>query len=206
MQSKTQKRYLAYLVLLAVFALSAASASSQERKAAPGNDAEFQPAPGLSCPTPRHIHLTKQASAAATPYVADFPSGPCSAGFEPNFGGTTSDRCFRHTFTLPAANDLCCQCVEGKRNTLTITYRALQPGPPGSNSTNDSINIYTGGPPVSFSLYTPPTGGGPPWQRTKVIPLTCAMLARNRLSFLVQDDTSVISAALDVDLCCVKGK
>lgn len=156
------------------------------------------------CPVPRHIQQTIQAPAAATPVLSDFPNTPCSGGYEPNFGGTTINRCFRHTFSFPPPSELCCQCVESKHNTLTITYNALQPGQPySSSSANDTVGIY-GGSVVTSPLYVPPAGGGPPWKRTKTIPLTCAMLANNRLSFLVQDDTSVLSATVDIDTCCVK--
>ena len=192
MQSQTRNRYLACLLLVATFALSAASAISQERRPVPPTEA------ALPCPIPQHIHLTAQAPQAATPYLPDFPATPCSAGFEPNFGGTTRDRCFRHTFTWKPPTP-CCQCLRG---TLTLTYRALNPGSPNSpTSANDTFATYPG---VSGPLYVPPAGGGPPWQRTKTIPLKCEWLTNHRLSFLVQDDTSVLSATLDVDYCCVK--
>jgi hypothetical protein len=42
--------------------------------------------------------------------------------------------------------------------------------------------------------------------KTKMISLTAAMLANNRLSFLVQDDTTVTLATLQVTECCPKDK
>ena len=189
---KTMKHNLRNLVLVSVAALLLATPFT-----AVGTFG--QRGTPLQCPIPRHVTLTATAPSAN---MADFPN--CSAGFEQNLGGTTPNRCYIHTFDLPIPSELCCQCVESKKNFLTIRYKALQPGSAGSpTSANDTWGII-GGP--SGPLYVPPVGGGPPWQRTKTIPFTCAMLKNNplRLSFLVQDDTSVTAATLDVDLCCVK--
>lgn len=157
------------------------------------------------CPNPRQINLT-QTTGAATPVLADFPTTPCSAGFEPNFGGNQPDRCFRHTFSFPPPTELCCQCVEGKSNTLTIRYKVLVGGPAGSpTSANDTIAFYSGGSVVSGTsknLYSGPVIKGQIF--TKTIPLKCSWLTNNRLSFLVQDDTSVLSATLKINTCCVK--
>ena len=157
------------------------------------------------CPNPRQINLT-QTTGAATPFLADFPTTPCSAGFEPNFGGTNPDRCFRHTFSFPPPTELCCQCVEGRGNTLIIQYKALVGGPAGSaSSANDTIAFYSGGSVVSGTsqkLYSGPVIKGQIF--TKTIPLKCSWLTNNRLSFLVQDDTSVLSATLKISTCCVK--
>jgi hypothetical protein len=190
---KTMKYNLRKLALVSVAALFLATAFATAGTL--GQTGNTTP-----CPTPRHVTLTASTPSAN---MADFPAN-CSAGYEQNLGGTTPNRCYIHTFNLPVSGELCCQCVESKKNFLTITYKALQPGPPNSpTSANDTWGIV-GGP--SGPLYVPPVGGGPPWQRTKTIPVTCAMLKNNplRLSFAVQDDTSVTSATLDVDLCCVK--
>jgi hypothetical protein len=188
---KTMKYNLRNLVLVSVAALFLATAFTTVGTFG-------QTGPAAQCPIPRHVTLTASTPSAN---MADFPAN-CSAGYEQGLGGTTPNRCYIHTFDLPIPSELCCQCVESKKNFLTIRYKALQPGPPNSpTSANDGWGII-GGP--SGPLYVPPVGGGPPWQRTKTIPVTCAMLAHNRLSFFVQDDTSVTSATLDVDLCCVK--
>ncbi len=159
----------------------------------------------LQCPNPRPITLI-QSSGAATPVMADFPKGVCNGNIEPNFGGTKWDRCFLHTFSFPPPGEFCCQCVEGKGNTLTIVYRALVGGAIGSSTSgNDKFYIYSNGSIVmSLNLYSGPgpvpTGG----VFTKTIPLTCSLLTNNRLSFLIQDDTAVLSAKLHVNRCCVK--
>ncbi len=128
------------------------------------------------------------------------PLGPLA-----NWNGTQINQHFRHTFTFPPG-ELCCQCVESKRNVLTLKYKALQGGPAGSSSSaNDGVAIYSNGSALlSQSLYSGAATTGQ--LGTKIIPLKCSWLANNRLSFAVQDDTSVMSATLDVDLCCVRGK
>ena len=157
------------------------------------------------CPNPRQINLTHN-TGAATPVLADFPTTPCSAGFEPDFGKNQPDRCFRHTFSFPPPTELCCQCVEGRGNTLTIQYKALVGGPVGSSSSvNDTIAFYSGGSVVSGTSQKLYTGAVTKEQVfTKTIPLKCSWLTNNRLSFLVQDDTSVLSATLKINTCCVK--
>lgn len=161
------------------------------------------PPPGpspLICPGARHVVLTAPPAVVATPFAADFPTPP--PPLEPNFGGTTADLHFRHTFTIPPPSQKeCCQCVEGK-NTLTIKYEALQNGAAGVGPGNDTVNIYSNGASIlSQPLYSGSVTKGQPG--TKTIMLKCNSLSNNRLSFAVQDDTSVISATLDLDRCCV---
>jgi hypothetical protein len=145
------------------------------------------------------VNLTASAPSPATPYLPDFPTTSCSAGFEPNFGGTTYDRCFRHTFTWKVPGPEC-RCLSGE---LTIHYTANQDGQPGSGSGNDTVAIFSGGSVVagtSQALYTGVVKKGQ--TGTKTIKLNCDMLKNNRLSFLLQDDTSVTSATLHVVYCC----
>lgn len=199
MQVNTLKRYLVYSLLFASFALSAASAGPQDRKVGPAIDAPINP---TACPTPRHVQLTRQAPAAATPVLANFPTTPCSAGFEPNYGGTTINRCFRETFSFPPPSEMCCQCIDGKNNTLTLKLKVLQGGP-GSTSVNDGFVIYCNGAVVtSGPLYSGSVTTGQ--IVTKVIQLKCGWLCNNQLNFLVQDDTEVLSATLSLDFCCVR--
>lgn len=157
------------------------------------------------CPNPRQINLT-QSSGAATPDMADFPKGLCPGGIEPNFGGTKADRCFIHTFSFPPPRELCCQCIEGKGNTLTLKLKVLVGGPAGSStSANDQFAIYSNGSVVagtSQPLYSGAVITGK--VVTKTIQLKCSWLNNNRLSFLTQDDTSVLSATLNLNTCCVK--
>src|SRR6202012_1256384 len=112
----------------------------------------------------------------ATPYLPDFPTTSCSAGFEPNFGGTppgnpTANRCFRHTFTWKAPGQEG-RCLSGE---LTIKYKAPQGGPAGSStSANDTVAIFSGGSVVagtSQGLYTGAVTTGQ--TGTKTIRLSC---------------------------------
>jgi hypothetical protein len=152
----------------------------------------------IPCPNPTHVSLTAPLPVAATPYVPDFPTGPCSAGFEPNFGGTKFDRCFRHTFRWKAETKRC-QNIKGR---LTIKYKALQSG---VGPANDTVAIFSNGAVVSGTSLPLYSGSVTIGQTgTKTILLTAAMLTNNRVSFLLQDDTSVISAKLDVVVCCRK--
>jgi hypothetical protein len=146
------------------------------------------------------INLTASAPSPATPYLPDFPTTSCSAGFEPSFGGTTSDRCFKHTFTWKVPGPEC-RCLSGE---LTIQYKALQGGPAGSStSANDGVGIYSGGAVVPGTYQSVYSGAVTTGQTgTKTIKLNCDMLKNNRLSFLLQDDTSVLSATLHVVYCC----
>jgi hypothetical protein len=194
---KTMKHNPRTLVLVLVAALFSAALTVS---------GAFGQGPAHQCPIPRHIHQaiqgTVQNPVPATPVLSDFPNTNCSGGYELNFGGHTMDRCFRHTFSFPPPSELCCQCIEGKGNTLTITYQAIPPVNAGT--LNDTFAIYNG---TAISGTSQPLYSGtvPTGPVTKTIPLKCGWLAaNNRLSFLVQDDTAVLSATVDIDTCCVK--
>ena len=158
------------------------------------------PAPSVPCPLPMHVNLTVQAPSPGTPFAGDFPSSPPVT--LTNFGGTAINRHLRHTFSWKPLSE-CCQYLEGK---LTIQYRALQGGQSATSSDagNDGVAIFSNGTALlSQPLYTSfpfPAGH----TGTKTIALTPAMLSHNRLSFAVQDDTSVTSATLQVTGCCVR--
>ncbi|HVG07246.1 MAG TPA: hypothetical protein VNM67_06035 [Thermoanaerobaculia bacterium] len=151
------------------------------------------------CPKPYQQHvvnLTAPPPAGATPHLPDFPA-TCVMGWEPIFGGTTQNKCFRHTFTWKSPKPEC-RCWSAQ---LTIRYQALFPG--ANASDNDNIAFFSGGVPVPGTVQPLYTGGAPAGQiLTKTIPVSCDLLKNNRLSFLVQDDTSVISATLRIVYCC----
>lgn len=185
------------LALVALGTLPSSSAAQGERRLP--SDAI---SPVQLCPKgtqPQTINLTASAPAAATPYLPDFPAN-CGLGWEPNFGGTTINRCFRHTFTWKAPGPGCsCQSA-----VLTLHYKALQGGPAGSStSVNDTMSIFSGGSAItslsqalfSGAVTTGQTG-------TKTVRLNCDLLKNNRLSIYEEDDTSVTSASLQVTYCC----
>ena len=191
------KRLLTLALALAVLGLLPGPGAAQEERTAVSQP--FSPV----CPKPstqQVINLTASGHAPATPNPADFPTTPCSAGFESNFGGGTENRCFKHTFTWKAPGPEC-HCLSGE---LTLQYKALQGGSAGSSSSaNDTVALFSGGsvvPGTSQALYSGAVTTGQ--TGTKTIRLSCDMLKNNRLSFLGQDDTSFTSATLHVVYCC----
>jgi hypothetical protein len=190
----TMKKLLTLtLTLLTLFVFICPGLAQEGRQA---QDSQLQSQAQIACPAP--FQFTKTESTTATPYASDFPAATAPLA---NFGGTAINQHFRHTFKWNSPGD-CCQYISG---TLTIKYKALQKGtpPPSSDAGNDSVGIYSNGSVLtSKHLYTPPIPAG--FTGSTSITLTPAMLANNRLSFLVQDDTSVLSATLTVVGCCVK--
>lgn len=186
------------LALVALAAFASIGIAQEQKEAVPTQEALPRPLP---CPIPWQFTLTAPPPVTATPYLPDFPA-KCSAGWEPNFNGTTKDRCFRHTFRWRKPYP-CCQYIKG---TLTITYKALQAGAIGSaTSFNDEVTIYkTIIPLLTQRLYPQNAAVTLGQPGTTVVQLTPAMLAGERLSFLIQDDTSVKLATLEVVGCCVK--
>jgi hypothetical protein len=196
------KKSLTLALALIALAVLSGFGLAQEARQAQGLEARQVQGPPLPCPNSRHVTLQATTPSAN---MADFPT-KCSAGFEQNLNGSTPDRCYIHTFNVPMPSEFCCQCVESQKNSLTIRYSALVPGPVGSSSSyNDTVAIYPGGLSVTrlYPLGSPVTLGQ---TGTKTIPLTCAMLKNNplRLSILGQDDTKFTSATLELDLCCVR--
>src|SRR6266700_514715 len=128
------------LAFVALGILPSPGAAQEERSVQPGTITPIE-----VCPRGFHqqaINLTAPPPSAATPYLPDFPTTSCSAGWEPNFGGTTINRCFRHTFTWKAPGQEC-RCLSGE---LTIHYKALQGGQAeSSSSANDGVGIDSGG-------------------------------------------------------------
>lgn len=186
------------LALVALGVLPSPDAAQEERKI----PSEETPTPVELCPRPSQkqwVNMTISAPSAATPNPADFPAS-CGFGWEPNFGGTKLDTCFRHTFTWKAPSPEC-RCLSGE---LTLQYKAIKGGPAGSASAADDVMyIYSGGsfvagtnqPLFAGAVKTGQTG-------TKTISISCDKLKNNSLSFLVQDDTSVTSATLRIAYCC----
>jgi hypothetical protein len=154
----------------------------------------------VPCPSPVHITQTVSSPTAAAPYGPDFPAAYQAPS--PPFGSTASNRIFRHTFRWRPKGD-CCQNVSGR---LTVRYRALAGGPAGSStSANDGMGLFVNGTNVGGQmLYSGAVTTGQ--VGTKTFALTPAMLANYRVSFLLQDDSTVISASLQVDACCVNMK
>ena len=181
-------------LVLGGFGVAQETQETEEARVAPN------PRP-VPCPIPMHINLT--ASSGATPYAADFPA-KCSGGYGSTLNGNKFNTCFRYTFKWKPKTE-CCECIKG---TLTVNYRSIQGGQSATSNDagNDSMSLWSNGSAVagtSQPLYsTFPFSAGQ--TGTKTIPLKCEWLKNNRLSFIVQDDTAVTSATLDVVGCCIK--
>jgi len=127
---------------------------------------------------------------------------------EPNFGGATPNRVFRHTFQFKLPKNKCCQCTSV---TLTLKLKALQDAldinHSAANASNDKWYIYTNGSIcASGFVYDQPVPQGTVISKTIKIPCKCLAVSGGygKLTFVVQDDTSVQSATMTVKGCCVK--
>lgn len=163
----------------------------------------------VPCPDPQTITLTASAPSAA---VVDPSQFPPPQNPEPSFGGTTPNRVFQHTFQFKLPQNKCCQCTGV---TLTLKLKALQdaldPRHTAANASNDKWYIYKDGKLCGSSygwVYDSPVSQGTVITKTIQIPCECLVLSdgAGKLTFVVQDDTSVQSATMTVKGCCVKGQ
>jgi hypothetical protein len=199
---------LAAAAFIAISLLGVGPVRSEERAltaveaAAPAT--EINPR-ACSCPSPINITLN-----ANTPSVfnADFLPGQLTTSQTAlNFTGT--DRHYVHTFQWKQEH-CCCQITDA---VLTVQFKANQGGQSttSSDAGNDDIALMSLGvvllservfvhPPVNFPFNAGQTA-------TKILHLSPAALltmnANHRLSFDVEDDTSVTSATLQLTGCCL---
>jgi hypothetical protein len=167
----------------------------------------------VPCPDPQTITLTASAPSAAVVDTSQLPASLVSPpNAEPNFGGATPNRVFRHTFQFNLPPNKCCQCTGV---TLTLKLKALQdaldPNHGAANASNDKWYIYKNGKPCGSSygwVYDRPVRQGTVISKTIEIPCDCLAVSGGvgKLTFVVQDDTSVQSATMTVKGCCVKGQ
>jgi hypothetical protein len=168
----------------------------------------------VPCPNPLPaVSITRGGTQAATPSTTDFPSTP--AGNLPSaYGQTGHNRAFYDTivFRKPSTRE-CCQLGQipgtpyyGK---LTVTYKSLQAGsgPNASDSGNDAGGLVYHGAGVSGqtgAIYAPTFVFAVGHIVTRTYFLNAAEAASGQVSFSVEDDTAVVSAALAVPGgCCV---
>lgn len=190
-----------------------ARAQGGEIKIAPQDRSVLCPHPGS---------LTLQATAAPSVNDADFPPlGPTQKPAVLNLRGDPQvNHTFRYTFNWNAPAHLCCEITKA---VLTVKLRWNGGEHHLRTAANDKISIMDGGKPVAgmegyiwgpsatptstsetmderFRRPDPPT-------KTIIMPMNAdALLVANkggRLSFQVQDDTTVESAVLAMDGCCV---
>ena len=202
MQSQTLKRFLAYSLLVASFALSAASARSQELKALPNYGL---PIVKGDCPNPIAVTLTARNPTSFD--SADFTQGDINAPRMSGLGDPSHDKVFLYTFQWKRPNN-CCQIT---RAVLTVVMKANLPGQSktSSDAGNDRVAIVSQRnlvPPYNDAVYSHwPFNVGQPATYTRV--LNAAALNNinqfSRLSFVVEDDTQVVSATLQLWGCCL---
>ncbi len=183
---KPNKHCLFVLVALFSFmALSVGSAFAQEGHAA--------------CPYP----FTKTLQASGTfVNVPDMPTGWSSHPHQ-GIGGTAVNTWSGYTFDLrKQLPGQCCQLTSAK---LTVTFKALQPGPCGpppfaATSANDEWSIK--GVQAAAHIFCPAPGTGGPV--TKQVTVTNQQVLNSGfLSLFAEDDTEIVSATLVLTGCCV---
>jgi hypothetical protein len=204
MQSKTLKQCLAFSLLLAALAWPATSVKPQDRKWVP-IDAEL--AIKGACPKPISLTLTAAKPLSFDP--ADFNSGQVSQLHATGLGDPGSDRNYLHTFRWKRP-DRCCQITKA---ILTVKMKSNQRGitTTSSDAGNDGIAImhnHLVAAPYNEAVYSGINRPFPVGQpATKTWNLNAAVLSyintTGNLSFAVQDDTTVVSATLQLWGCCL---
>lgn len=185
------------LVLLAVVSLQLAAQEVRFQAA----DAQPAPKPVL-CPAP-FSQKYSGGTGASSPVLSDFPPSTHPALAGSVWNQTATDRTFGHTFRFPAYGD-CCLATSG---TLTVTIKALANGSVGgSSANNDAINVYSAGQLIGTKQPWLTTGVTAGTTATASFPIPATALATGMVSFLVQDDSAVVSATLVVEGCCIRKK
>ncbi len=165
-----------------------------------------KPLPIEPCSRPmvvRSVSLTAPPPSPATPLASELPATIWTTLQGPSgttaWGDAQPDKAFAHTFQWQPP------CAMGCRmgGTLTFTYRnnlqATSNTAPDAG--NDKYYVYNGGTLFqSGFLYTSPSPAGQ--TLTKTLTLSPAEVANNRVTLVVQDDTAVVNAKLDLKYCC----
>ena len=133
-------------------------------------------------------------AAAAGPFPLNIPASSLASGL----GDMHSNRTFEYSFKWEVPRERCCEILAA-RLTMVVKCHGDIPG-------NDAWGIYRN----HLGLYGAPIG----WPQscngqTKTIvwnvtpAVLNAMNADNQLNLLVEDDTAVMSAKLEISGCCV---
>jgi len=179
-------------------------AKAKLKKTATASDKLYPRPIKLPCPDGKTVTLT-----AVIPNVVDADFTPGQLGnYTPNLNSTQINKGYAHTFEWKPEHR-CCQIVSAK---LTVKMKSLSRGRSltSSDAGNDTITIMTEGfalPGHSAKIYSNHSfsTGNP---ASKTWSLTGSKLntlnSLHRLSFFVQDDTAVLSATLQLKICCLK--
>lgn len=203
MRKKIFARSILALPLAAAALLGAAPLLAQAQERAVAGEAETLPVRPAACPAPFSVTLN-----ANTPYVlpSDVPRG---VNYQTGLNYTQPDKAYLHTFVWKH-EQRCCQITSAL---LTVKMKALQPGQSNTSSDagNDNISIVHGGQvvqPYNERIYNGINHPFPIGQMaTKIWNLNAAALgtlnSTGTLTFYVEDDTSVLSATLQLTGCCL---
>jgi hypothetical protein len=202
MKNQTVVRNVFALALVTASLLTAGPVLAQPQARTVATDAVALPLPA-TCPAPFNVTLNANA-----PYVlpSDVPRG---VNYQTSLNYTEADKAYLHTFVWKH-EQRCCQITGA---VLTVKMKALQPGQSNTSSDagNDNISIVHGGQivqPYNERIYTGINHPFPAGQlATKVWTLNAAALgilnSTGMLTFYVEDDTSVLSATLQLTGCCL---
>jgi hypothetical protein len=157
------------------------------------------PSRGMMCPHPTVRDIKGEISPPVQD-PSDLPANliPLTAGS--TWNQTAINKGFAHTFHFKM--DVCCAWSSG---TLTMEVKALQGGGAGtSSSANDGVSVF------SNKVVVPPQAS--PWSsgvqtgatKTLTFQIPASALARDMVSFYVEDDTAVVWAHLHLEGCCIR--
>ncbi len=193
------KRLLIVTALLSSLLASGSSVAQQEER----HEGHAQPCP----------HPTKLVLHAANPVTYDpsdfIPSqiALLTSSQPLTINQTQINKAFAYTFKLPGSPKECCLWKEGS---LTVTIKALQAGPPGSaTSANDSVSVVSSASTASNKLAvgwspSPFAAGATLGEiKTHTFVIPAYVLDTGHVSFIMQDDSALVSAVLTVEGCCL---
>jgi hypothetical protein len=195
---KVSRMIMAMIGAVSIMALSPGATIAQDGK--------------VLCPNPLPpVTMTRGGTTAATPDIADFPTGLLTGM---TYNQTSNNQIFRGTihFRKPSTK-LCCQFNtlprSGFYGKLTVRYKALEGGPKGSSTSyNDSGGLVYLGHSVPGQVgWIYPQGPSVTTGQIAVHTyyLSAAIVQSGEVSFAVQDDTAVVSATLEVPGgCCLQ--
>jgi hypothetical protein len=166
-----------------------------------------RPLPTLPCPRPMRLQSVRLQAPPPSPAVPLQPEIPATiwSNLQGPYGTTNwsepnPNKVFAHTFQWNPP------CKAGCRlgGTLTFAYRNNLPA--SSNSSpdagNDKYYVYNGGTLTQsgFLYASPVSSTGQTF--TKTLTLSPAEVANNKVTLVVQDDTAVLEAKVELNYCC----
>ncbi|GEM_PF-1656480 len=166
-----------------------------------------RPLPKLPCSQPmqlQSVRLQAPPPSPAVPLQSEIPATIWS-NLQGSYGTTnwaepSPNKVFAHTFQWDPP------CKTGCRlgGTLTFAYRNNLPASSSSapDAGNDKYYVYNGGTLTQsgFLYASPVSSAGQTF--TKTLTLSPAEVANNRVTLVVQDDTAVLEAKVELNYCC----